>query len=85
MDVLRVGEHVKVQRQPLAFGMTRWGPLPGTTDLFLSWGPGDGIYLHKGADGPQKRVRHESASGTYGTAKQAQRAVDAFIAAGEEG
>lgn len=73
-----------VQRQPLAFGMTRWGPLPATTDLFLFWGgPGDGIYLHKGNDGPQKRVRHQSASGTYDTARQAQRAVDAFITAGD--
>jgi hypothetical protein len=74
-----------VQRQPLAFGMTRWGPLPGTTDLFLFWGGiGDGIYLHKGDDGPHKRIRHEAAAGAYDTAKAAQRAVDAFITAGEE-
>jgi hypothetical protein len=75
----------KVARQPLAFGMTRWGPLPGTTDLYLFWGgPGDGIYLHKGEQGAHIRVRHETASGIYGTVRAAQRAVDAFTAAGEE-
>lgn len=74
----------KVARQPLAFGMTRWGPLPDTMDLFLFWGgPGDGIYLHKGDAGAHKRVRYEPASGTYQTTREAQRAVDAFTAAYE--
>ena len=26
---------IKVARLPLAFGITRWGPLPETADLFL--------------------------------------------------
>ena len=73
----------KIARQPLAWGMTRWGPLPDTTDLFLFWdGPGAGIYLEKGAGGDQARVRHPSAAGTYDTARQAQAAVDAFVEAG---
>ena len=73
---------VRVARQPLAWGMTRWGPLPETADLFLFWGgPGDGLYMTKGEDGPHKRVEHRAASGTYDTVKRAQGAVDAFIAA----
>lgn len=73
----------KIARQPLAWGMTRWGPLPDTEDLFLFWdGPGAGIYLEHGAGGPQARVRHPSASGEYATPMEAQRAVDAFVAAG---
>ena len=72
----------KVARQPLAWGMTRWGPLPETADLFLFWGgPGDGLYMTKGEDGPHKRVEHRAASGTYDTAKHAQGAVDTFVAA----
>ena len=73
----------KLARRPLAWGMTRWGPLPETEDLYLFWdGPGSGIYLEHGIDGDQIHVRHASASGTYDTPKQAQRAVDAFVAAG---
>jgi hypothetical protein len=75
----------KLARHPLAWGMTRWGPLPETKDLYLFWGgPGSGIYLEHGQDGPQQPVRHASASGTYDTAKQAQRAVEAFVSASEE-
>lgn len=77
---------IKVARRPLALGMTRWGPLPETADLFLFWGgPGDGLYMTKGEDGPHRQVGHGAA---YGTAKQAQGAVDAFVAgfyAGEDG
>jgi hypothetical protein len=72
----------KVQRHPLAFGMTKWGPLPDTTSLFLFWGgPGDGLYLT--SDNTERRISHPTASGTYDTPKQAQSAVDAFIAAYE--
>jgi hypothetical protein len=78
----------KLARHPLAWGMTRWGPLPDTESLYLFWGgPGSGIYLEHGIDGGQSgqtRVRHASASGTYDTAKQAQRAVEAFVSASEE-
>lgn len=73
---------IKVARQPLAFGITRWGPLPETADLYLFWGgPGDGMYLTKGDGSPHKRIEHPSASGTYDTVKHAQAAVDAFVAA----
>jgi hypothetical protein len=72
----------KLARHPLAWGMTRWGPLPDTEDLFLFWGgPGSGICLEYGQDGPQQPVRHPSASGTYATVKEAQRAVEAFTRA----
>lgn len=77
---------IKVARQPLAFGMTRWGPLPETTDLFLFWGgPGDGLFMVKGENGAHQRCRHPSASSTYDTTKQAQGAVNAFVAAFYEG
>lgn len=75
----------KVQRHPLAWGMTKWGPLPDTRDLFLFWGgPGDGLYMTKGENGAHRRIEHRSASGTYDTARQAQRAVDAFVKAGTQ-
>lgn len=74
---------IKVARQPLAWGMTRWGPLPETADLFLFWGgPGDGLFMVQGESGSSwKRIEHLSASGTYDTVKHAQGAVDAFVAA----
>lgn len=76
----------KVNRQPLAFGMTRWGPLPETMDLFLFWGgPGDGLFLEKGMDGPQKKVESASGRGPFTTLKQAQAAVNAMVAEFEEG
>lgn len=78
------GNHLT--QQPLAFGMTRWGPLPDTADLFLFWGgPGDGLFLSKGENGPQKRIKHHTAAGIYATVRDAQHAVDAFVAAYEEG
>ena len=39
------------------------------------------MYLTKGSDRPHKRIEHPSASGTYDTAKHAQGAVNAFVAA----
>ena len=78
-----------VQRHPLAWGMTMWGPLLGTEDMWILWdGPGAGLYLHaadpsKGGNGNLGiRIRHASASGTYGTAAQAEKAVNAFVQAG---
>lgn len=71
------------RRHPLAWGMVRWGPLPETADLFLFWGgPGDGLYLENGSDGPQQRIMHDSASGIYGTVAEAEKAVMAFVQAG---
>lgn len=75
----------RLPRKPLAFGITRWGPLPETADLFLLWdGPDGGIYLLKGENGPHLPVRHPSASGTYATLLEAERAVEAFVAAGDD-
>jgi hypothetical protein len=77
------------QRHPLAFGITYWGPLPGTADMHVQWdGPGSGLYLYAGnpetAVVPGVPVRHESASGTFGTLREAEHALARFIAAGTE-
>jgi hypothetical protein len=74
-------------RHPLAFGITHWGPLPGTEGTHVQWdGPGGGMYLYpcspERASVPGMRIRHETAAGTYDTLRQAERAVTAFIAAG---
>jgi hypothetical protein len=70
----------KIQRQPLAWGITRWGPLSGTLDVNLVWnGPAAGLFLHAG--GLAKPITHSSANGIYQTWKQAERAVYAFLAA----
>lgn len=74
-------------RHPLAFGITYWGPLPGTDAMYVQWdGPGGGLYLYAGnpesAGAPGMRVRHPSAGGTYDTTREAERALAAFIAAG---
>jgi hypothetical protein len=73
-----------VQRHPLAWGMVKFGPLPGTEDMFLFWdGPESGIYLGMGTGRkPQKRIEHPSASGTYATVEEAEKAVTAFVQAG---
>jgi hypothetical protein len=81
---------VKVPRHPLAFGITYWGPLPGTAAMHIMWdGPGSGLFLYGGdpsaAGTPQgRRIEHPSASGTYATAREAEKAVAAFVAAGQE-
>jgi hypothetical protein len=76
-------------RHPLAFGITYWGPLPGTADMHVQWdGPGSGLYLYPGnpasATSPGMLIRHESASGTFATLRAPERALAAFIAAGTE-
>lgn len=76
-------------RHPLAFGITYWGPLPGTADMHVQWdGPGSGLYLcpcnPQTASGPGMRVRHVSAGGTYATVREAEKALAAFIAAGTD-
>jgi len=77
-----------MRRRPLAFGITKWGPLPGTGDMHILWdGPGCGLHLY--ASDPERgglgqRIRHPSASGTYDVLREAQRAVDAFVAAGTD-
>jgi hypothetical protein len=75
------------QRHPLAFGITYWGPLPGTAAMHVQWdGPGSGLYLYHAnpetATMPGQRIAHPSAGGTYATVKQAEQALARFIAAG---
>jgi hypothetical protein len=74
-------------RHPVAFGVTYWGPLPGTDAMHVQWdGPGAGLYLYScdptAATVPGMRIRHPAACGTYATLQQAERALRAFIAAG---
>ena len=70
----------KAAASPLAFGMWTFA-LPDTDRLWLHWdGPATGLYL--ASDKAMRRIDHSSASGTYGTRKQAQAAAEAFIAAG---
>ena len=66
-------------RRPYAFGLTSWGPLPGTGDLHLMWdGPASPLFLLKGDLGITRirhQVRHPAACGMYVTWQQAERAV----------
>jgi hypothetical protein len=78
---------IKLPRIPLAWGATVWGPVPGTSRIYFTWdGPGSGIYAYVGdpqTQGPiGHRVQHPAADGTYGTLKEAQKAVDAFVEIG---
>ena len=75
----------KVARHPLAFGLTYWGPLPETRDMHVMWdGPGSGLRMYvtdptrPGAMG--QPIRHPSASGTFATVREAEKAVNAFVA-----
>lgn len=79
----------RIARHPLAFGMTKWGPLPGTADMHILWdGPGSPLYLHatdpERSQAPGRRIEHPAARGTYQTVKQAEQAVRALAAAFEE-
>lgn len=81
-------KHRLVPRHPLGWGMTKWGPLPGTRDMWILWGgPGDGLEMYASdpststiAQGGGRPIRHPSASGTYDTVDAAEKAVMAFIA-----
>lgn len=75
----------RLPRHPLAFGITYWGPVPGTKDAHLMWdGPGAGIVAYPGdptlpgATGQQ--VAHPSANKAYDTLADAERAVHDFAA-----
>jgi hypothetical protein len=72
---------IKLHRKPLAFGMTEWHGLPGTTAHLFWGGPGDGLYFVRNDN--QQRIRHASASGVYDTVKAADKAARAFVAAYE--
>ena len=73
-----------IPRHPLAWGMTKWGPVPGTRDTWVLWdGPGAGLYSH--ATDPAKpgsqgmRIRHPAAAAEYATLAEAEAAVMAFV------
>jgi hypothetical protein len=74
-------------RKPLAFGMQKWGPLPGT-DFWLLWGgPGVGLLFCAGdpedpATPPGRYIQHPSANGIYYTIQGADQGAQAFLAAG---
>lgn len=78
----------KLRRHPLAFGITVFGPLPESS-CYLMWdGPGSGLYFCAGdpeqAGTMRRRIAHESAGSTYQTVAQAERAANAFAAAGSD-
>lgn len=83
-----MAEKIKIPRRPLAWGMQVWGPMPGAERIYLLWGgPGDRIYVHVGDPSvpgsmPGRQVEHPSANGTYEKLRDAQAAVDAFVAIG---
>ena len=67
--------------------MVKWGPLPETRDMWILWGgPGGDLVLFHGdtakPESPWCSIRHSSASGTYGTLAEAEKAVNAFVKAG---
>jgi hypothetical protein len=79
----------RVPRVPLAFGITKWGPLPGTRNMWLLWGgPGDGLMMFAadpstpGACG--RPVEHPAGRGPFAAVKEAENAVNALVAAWEE-
>lgn len=77
-----------VPRHPLAFGMTKWGPLPGTIDAWIFWGgPGDPLnFCPSDPDKPGgstqfQEIQHAAANGTFQTVAEAEAAVNRFYAA----
>jgi hypothetical protein len=78
----------ELRRQPLAFGMQKWGPLPCTTSIYLTWdGPGEPLRFCAGDPGvpgtlPAQRIMHPSANGIYDTVKAADKAARAFTEIG---
>lgn len=77
---------VRVPRQPLAWGMQEWGPLPGTEDAHLMWeGPGNGLDFLGSGGAPAIPVRHPVGAGPFQTLREAERAARRFIAIGLDG
>jgi hypothetical protein len=79
----------RVQRHPLAFGITTWGPLPGTRDAYLMWEPsGGGLTFYardpSASQSPGMPVRGALAelAKTATTVQQADRIVRRWIGAG---
>jgi hypothetical protein len=76
-----------VPRHPLAWGMVKWGPLPGTRDMWIFWeGPGAGLRLYARdsdkTDSIGRGIEHPTASSTYVKLADAEKAVMAFIREG---
>jgi hypothetical protein len=76
-----------LQHRTYPTGLTVWS-LPGSDVMSVVWlGPGAGLSLGFNVDQPggtMARIEHPSASGTFDTRKQAEKAVAAFIAASAE-
>jgi hypothetical protein len=76
---------VKVRRHPLAFGITKWGILPGTRDMWIMWdGPGSRLRMY--ATDPEQPgaqgivIEHPLARDVYDTVAAADKAVQALAA-----
>lgn len=76
-------EAAKVRREPLALGVTLWGPVPGANpESRIMWdGPGSGLFWQL-PSGPGLPIRHRAVSGPYRTLREADRAARRFIAIG---
>lgn len=76
------GRAAAVRREPLAWGMQQWGPIPGADPASrIVWnGPGEG--LHWQAAGHQIAIRHRAVLGPFTTVRDADRAARRFIAIG---
>jgi uncharacterized membrane protein len=72
-----------VRREPLAFGITLWGPVPGAAKgSRIMWdGPGSGLSWQVAA-GQRMPIRHRAVAGPYQTLREADRAARRFIAIG---
>jgi hypothetical protein len=68
----------KVPRRPLAFGMWEWAPLPDTKATIVWDGPGSALMFTYPSHATA--IRHPTANGVYDTVKQADAAVQAFVA-----
>ena len=78
---------MKVKALVYPTGMRVWR-MPGSETLSIIWpGPGAGLMLAFDASKPggaMTRINHPCADGQYHTVKEAQKAVDAFVALAEE-
>jgi len=72
----------RLKEQSGPTGLTLFGPLPETEDLYLLWlGPGARLYLGVNpfnADGALVPIEHPTANGVYLTRGEARDAANAF-------
>jgi hypothetical protein len=73
----------RVRREPLAFGITLWGPIPGANPASrIMWdGPGSGLYWQV-PTGQRLPIRHRAIAGECQTLRDAERMARRFIAIG---